>query len=411
VQHPDDGTIYILFTGWPYHNTPDFREVYIGEINEEFQVSNIRKLIKSEFPNENYPSHAAVTACYDPFNDNWLVFTGSGSYGVGLPERPVPDAHFEVGFWRFNRDFTQLITYQCPAYITPEGGSPQVWSTDDIAPNLIRAQEPGTAAYFITMGPLVVGAEYKNLYWGWTENISDPIPTFIRQNTPLLSKLSGDAYGGSLMGMDVHSLIMSRYGFLALIEAVTPEHYWRLFPIYINKTPETTELAGTRHALGGAGFDALLHPAASHDTFQFGHPHLTFLPDNKMNLFFTFFRRHPGDWRHEIWHLKFTEDMFNPAYQRAIYWTPWYNQSIEANEASLPWWSFGKTTIYFTSNVSGNLSIEMSPAGSVNEWWTLETLTNITSTVYQTTYEAKAMRLRFSEAATVTAIIVVNLRG
>jgi hypothetical protein len=407
-QHPDDGTIYFLFTGWPDPASQDGREVYVGEINEAFEVSNIRKLIKSNFPTTDYPTHAAVSALYDPYNDQWIVMTGSGSYG----SRPgLPASHFEVCLWRFNRDFTRLVSYQVPLSITPEGGASQVWSTDDISPNLVRVEEPEKCAYFITMGSLGSVTQYKNMYWGWTEDISAPVPTFVRQTTPLVSKLTGDAYGGSLMGMDVHSLIMSRYGFMALVEATGPESFWRLFPIYINKTPETTELAASRHALGGMGFDALLHPAAIHDTFQFGHPHLTLFPDSKLNLFFTFFRRHHPDWRHEIWHVKFTEDMFEPARQRAIYWTPWYNQSIQANEASLPWWSFGKTTIYFTSNVSGNLSIEVSPAGSVNDWWTLDTLTGITSAVYQTTYEAKAMRLRFSQAATVTAIVVVNPRG
>jgi len=64
-------------------------------------------------------------------------------------------------------------------------------------------------------------------------------------------------------------------------------------------------------------------------------------------------------------------------------------------------------TLYFKSDTSGDLTIEVDPVGD-GDWETLDIRTGITSEIYKTTHDFTYMRLTFSVAATVTAKLVAR---
>lgn len=395
VQSQKSSLMYLLFTGW---NTTDGteREVFIANIDSEFTLSNVRRLIASSFPNATYLSHSDIDCVYDPFNDQWVVLTSSGNYATPL---------WRVGLWRFSEDFETRESYSLPLNITPEGGAPVAWVVDDHAPNLLQmgVESDKIAHVFYTNGGIP--------YWGWTTDFDSAVPTFTYQTTPILNPTDGDNYSNRYITFDIGTIMMTKYGLVALVEALDAHYYYRVYPLYIEKFPDSS-VAGrtTRHALGGLGTNTIIPAHSRYAGHQSGHPHLNFLPDGNLNLFFSFFKVNPPDFTHEIWYTRFDVEDLDPLKQRAIIFVPWFFTTIVANDTTLPFTGIGgDVSIYFASSAVGDLTVEASMIGS-NNWYTLSTYAAVTSKWIKVSQLARALRLKFSANATVYAYVVINPR-
>src|SRR5437867_12818773 len=68
VNHPYTDQNYFLFTGWKTRNGSR-REAFVGEINQEFTISNVRKILQFDFPGDlTAGGHLAVHATWDEHN-------------------------------------------------------------------------------------------------------------------------------------------------------------------------------------------------------------------------------------------------------------------------------------------------------------------------------------------------------
>jgi len=101
VEYPG-GETYILFCGGGSGH------VFVADINEDFEVSNIRKIIDAGEPsNSTYIN--TVSAFLDRFNDQWMIFTNHYDGSVGA---------FYAVLTRFNLDFTERVE---PRWINLDG--------------------------------------------------------------------------------------------------------------------------------------------------------------------------------------------------------------------------------------------------------------------------------------------------
>ena len=88
----------------------------------------------------------------------------------------------------------------------------------------------------------------------------------------------------------------------------------------------------------------------------------------------------------------------------------WDNESVAANTNGYMYankLNFREATIYFKSDTSGDLTVEVDPDGQ-GDWYTLYTRTGITEDVSKTTYDFTHLRMRFSVEATLTAKVVLK---
>jgi len=105
--------------------------------------------------------------------------------------------------------------------------------------------------------------------------------------------------------------------------------------------------------------------------------------------------------------IPFPEQYILELLKKRIY-SLWCGNAISANETSpcIPGW--GRKTIFFKSDTSGDLSVYLDPVGR-NEWKEIAKETAITEAVIQTTYSGARLRLGFSAGATVTAYVIVEM--
>ena len=128
---------------------------------------------------------------------------------------------------------------------------------------------------------------------------------------------------------------------------------------------------------------------------------LSMLPDGILRLFF-------GCYSAGIQAMEISPDFMYPHNHEEIYFNPWANEAISAGATTYPFYGFGRQTLYFTSDTSGDLTVEFSPRGAKDDWYSLVTYSAVTSKIAQITESFPLMRLKFSAAATVNATVLVE---
>jgi len=400
VQHPDGGPIYLLFTGWKTADASG-REVFIGEIDEDFNVTNIRKLIAAGYPNANFTSHDTVHAMYVYETDTWIVFTTS---------RYAPTGYFYACFFRFNSDFTEIVAEQCPAQLSGAN-----WRTIDSGVSPLRSR--GKRGFLTYVTPDF------NINFAYSPDLSVDVPTFLGAGEEG-TYTDRPAYADitDLLGFpDVHHTTFGPPQIIGIAETHVPDGNWQLRPLFGFIYPYTGTYSGRQMQLGMAsdplltGVDsAMLLPVA-------GHPHLTWLPQRKYpTLFFAFFGSAPGTKAAlDIWAVKLPLEALNPKSYRALFYTPWWHYTIStADERSQrSCWVPGigrKITFYFKADKGGDLTIQVDPFGTYGagtDWDTFDTITVTANKLvkYQTSYEAPFYRLYYPvDGAKVFTVAVVE---
>jgi len=393
VEIQDEGIgPYLLFTGWKTTDGSS-REVFIGEINEDFEVSNIRKIIAAGVPNAQFISHDAVHALYNPTDERWEVYTSSKWTGDG--GRDV------ACLFRFDKTFSTLLESHAPLYF--QDGT--LWRTIDSGVSPVTNLTTYRAMWVAFVNRLPGESGGRGIYLTRTGDYRESPPVFY---TPVRLIPGNDDFSGHgtfIEKPDILQLIKWKEHLVILAENLK-DGEWNIYPYFI---PLHLGTGISVHWVGVAGraSEALISLRGHHVRISFGHPHLTWLPNRKLNLFFAMFPNHPPSFRHEIWCMRLPEERLDPKNYRALIFYPWFNDSIEAGEATRPFIAYGRKTIHFTSDTSGNLTLSEDAFGD-NNWRTVFTVSNVTEAVEQTTHSAPYGRLEFSEAATVSAVVIVE---
>jgi len=397
VQHPDGGSIYFLFTGWKNADGSG-REVFIGEIDENLNVTNIRKLIAAGYPNTNFTSHDSVHVMYEYETDTWMLFTTS---------RYTPTGGWVACFFRFNSDFTEIVAEQCPALL-----SGAVWETMDCGVSPFRSAPK--LAFFTYVDTNL------NVRFGVIPDVTVSVPTFwgAGEHGHYTNRPAYGRVYDFLGGPDVHHTTFGSPHLISIMETNMPAGQWTLRPAFGFLHPGTGTYSGLQIQLGIAS-DPLLHGVDNSLLPATGHPHLTWLPRNIYpTLFFSFFATHPS-YEHEIWAVRLPPEALNPKSYRALFYTPWWNYTVstadERSQRSCWVPGFGKKiTFYFKADKGGDLTIQVDPFGTYGvdtDWDAFDTITVTANTLvkYQTTYEAAFYRLYYPvDGAVVNAVAVVE---
>lgn len=168
-----------------------------------------------------------------------------------------------------------------------------------------------------------------------------------------------------------------------------------LLPAYMLYDPEKNTF------VGGMSLDALpiFHSMANTEDFMFGYCTLT-------NVFGypLLYARNRVDGN--TYGIILPYEFFDYRKQRVL-WYVWYNESIDADEVSPCVPGFGRKTIYFISDTSGDLEVQYDPIGR-NQWFTRVSYSAITSQMDELTGSAAVMRFKFSAAATVSAYVLTE---
>jgi len=383
---------YILFTGWD-HRAGDYRKVFVGEIDEDFEISNIRKIIDAGDPSANYRTHMSVSAFYEPYLESWLVFT------TALDETLN---YFIVCLFEYDKEFQVRKSVYAPLKFTDD----TIIRASDSSFSPLRNQRY-TDVFFAYIRRESGGPEGIYSTW-WGEAFDATLPPSLPSENRVLPFID-IRYGGFLI--DYSHLTVWKDWYLILAGEFS-NGSWNIRPCFVHGHSDYTKapLTGvTDSFMGIAGWasEAILPPLCSHHSQGYDHPHLSWLPDKNLNLFFiTLPNNHPS-YKHEIWSVRISPEHLDPKNYRALIYIPWYNDSIAANDTSRAFPGYGRVTIYFKSDTAGDLTIEVDPLGD-GDWETLDTFSNVTSVKKMTEYSGNSMRLKFSQAATVTAKVIVE---
>jgi len=389
--------IYLIFTGLNLDDV-NKRWVLIAEMNENFAVKEdtIRVLLSSD----HFGTYGvnSVRVWYDDKNDGWFML---------VTHYNKTDDRQEVAFLRWNKDFTAINYEHSPMEITPSGAASELWLPRDMigayitlnyAPNWTNARVIGLN--HIQNSP--TAGDPEGNYWVYCGDLHAEPPVFERSRIPALKMDTGPRYyklyEPTLVDIGDHIV-----GLMSGFQGSNPMGMTAI--VVNNKDYLYSEDLDRLQGIASSPVGELWHHLGGHLI----HPYLTTLPDHMAyNLFCTLEGR--GTFLHEIWSLRVNPSALRPENQEAIYWLPWSSQSISGGDTTYPFNGEGTKTIYFTSDTSGDLTVQMNPTGRSGDWFDLFTRTGITSTVEQTSYEAFQMRLKFSAAATVTATVVQSLR-
>jgi len=378
---PDTGQEMVIFSGEEKGDPATVDTVYVGELDaDDLVVKNVKGLdFKGTLP----------SIAYDEVNDNWLVLV----YSRVKSQR--------YGFYRLNRDF-EVLASQDPMLVD---GAEWVCSGHGI---IFRPAGPSTGtnvyAFLDTIGTgvgtqMAVG-DVRDTIPTWT---SRPWPIFVQArpyetyNGEWGHGVAVDGVSGPLVAGDEILLIFSvhdstdRWLLFGWGTYDAQKQFWSVGVEF--DTMLGARLFGKGHEVGT--------PIIAYPTDLLGHHYDLIVSYGPLKAFSS------KDDNVKVIRIPWWFLKRNLPGRRLLY-ALWFEQSISANETSpaIPGW--GKKTIIFTSDTSGDLSVEIDAVGR-NNWMTLFTRTGVTGVLDQTEYSALRMRLRFSAEATVSAFVAVEL--
>jgi len=328
-------------------------------------------------------------------NDNWVMVVCTHEEGTGEKR---------VAFVRFNRDFSDILYSQNEIDITPEGGTAETWDARDGGVSLLTVPHfPGTDPESIGLG-MVEQPSGNNLFWVWTDEITKNPPTFYRSTHPAWP------YRSSLDYPLMPELISIGKDLVAVTDTGRKGGMFELAVGYVTRYSESFEINDTSRLCGYSG----LNLGLSWGPYQYPaspiHPHVTTLPNGrKFNLFHGILKT--GEYEHEIWFTQLDPQLLPLKRRESVQWHPWWDEDISGGDTSFPFTGTGRKTIYFTSDTSGDLTVQANPKGAESpHWFPIVTESGTTEAEIQTSYSAQQMRLKFSAAAHVTATVVQEPR-
>jgi len=389
VEIQEDGIgPFILFTGWKTDDGSG-REVFIGDIDENFIITNIRKIISIGHPNASFISHDVVHAIYNSYDKAWLLFTSS-NYTL-IPE-------YAVCLFIFNKDFTNELSANGPLLYSDT----TIIRTTDCGFSPVRSMVNSLWASFVRMS----GTTNYGLYGTYTPNFRAVPPVFQPPEKLFANGVGLGWYAGMFLP-DVLHLVRWKEWMIILAEELSAfEYNIRVYFVHAHK--DYTGFGATSFmGIAGRASENLIQPYGSYGSLHCGHPHLTWLPNRKLNLFYSIFPNWSPSFKHEIWCRRLPPERFDQKSYRCITYVPWYNDVIIADDASRAFPGYERKTIWFTSNVAGNLTIEVDPIG-IGNWETFDTIPSTTTIQYNMVHSCHSIRLKFSMAATVTAVVVIE---
>ena len=397
IQHPrGDTPTYMVFQGFSTPPPGLQRSLFIGELTEDFELRNIRLLMRYDYFGSQFDSLEAPCIVYDEANDGWIMLVCVHDSTI-----PIWSQSWKMAFLRWDKYFSRVTYQYFPMTITPYGGSPEEWMASDGGCSLISLPKGADVQKAIGISRIdytTTTDPAYTLYWIRCLNLESNPPTFERSRTPAIYRPSPSDTPLLPYLFDLGD------SFVCLIDTGRGNNMWHLTVGYITPTMRTYDT--TLDRIMGLSFVPL--PALGHSG-QHGmiHPFITNLPDNAWNLFYAL--GGPKSYCHEIWCARIDPSLFRLRNRDFVLWIPWLNTSISVGSTSIPFSGVGKKTIYFSSSASGDLTVQASPDGVT--WFDLLYIPSVTSTVKEITSEAYAMRLKFSASATVSAYVVQSPRG
>lgn len=370
VQDPATETLYALF----WTNTDN--KCYVGTIDENFIVSNVRLLMDNAF---------APTAAYDSVNANWLCFF---TY--------IP-THREA-FRRYNNDFSVMIAEQNP--MLSDGVA--VSSGEQCTPiNLfyenLEMALMGDIAYaadgIITGSSIIVTADY-------TANI----PVWTRKGRMLEAPTYGTFNGEAGHGYSFDGIGSPMYMYDQLVGIQFCHHSGlaQSFPCYVLYDKEKDVFTM------GISLKPLPIPTMPHVEHYSNMRCVTNLFKRELTAFVEILYGRPMV-KVKNYAFRLNPQAFDP-HKNGVIWHAWPNKTIGANEVSPVIPGYGRKSVYFDSSALGNLTVQVDPIGR-NQWQDVVTINNITQGRHQTLWDALRLRLHFSAGATVSAYVVTYPYG
>jgi len=377
VCQGEDTPIYILFS-------EEEKRAYVGEIDEDFVVRNVRVL-----PGGEGFSHPH--ALWDLRSENWLLTM------INAPERRLklsrlsPDLEREVastypltvaGVEVVVGGFVSLFyTYELRDMAPTFTGKDPVWLIGDVH---VPGVQPLTG-----VGLLVA------------DNIAETLPTFGTHRGKLFPEAAS------------YSIHAGEYGKGFTIDGASSPFQFGSHVAFIanthhrgSKLPIPCWMLWDNQAgrwVGGYSPQPLVEIPPSMYFIAVHNFTLTSLLGRRLHLFLPYLL----DGAVRAVALPISPRAFPPEGYRQVIWSLWLDDAISAGENSPAIPGHGRKTVHFTSDTSGDLTAYLDAVGR-NDWKTVFTLTGVTSALEQTLHSGMRFRLGFSVAATVTANVVVE---
>jgi len=374
AQDPAGGNPFFLFVGTDVFK--DDEDIFLGRMDEKFNITGVERLIAHGYPSADWTRwFGGPSLLYDGANEEWLLAV-TGYYD------PIDDT--TTALFRFSKDFSEEVDRQAPMQV--DGGD--WWSTEKT--ELLPCG--GKAA-------LALSEFHGRHRVAWTGDFTATLPTWSEQTySAFVGQPVANPEAPSLVGWGASEAV-------GLLESHFGAGQRALHPVYLWYDASPV-VAGERAAVGGVGSDPVLGNVDPSLYRQIHRPHLTTLPDGRYNLFYSSFLDRSFE-QPEIRAIRIPRPRLNPRDQRALTYTLWRGDSIAAGDTTFPMPAYGRKTFKFESDTSGDLSVEMWD-NDVFKWFTLDTFAGTTEEIRMTEYSAGLMRLKFSAAATVSAVVTVE---
>lgn len=263
VYDPEIGGWLLFFTGW---KNAKLREVFVSEVDEDFSLKNIRKIINSP------PTRDATNVIYNPWIDGFILLTTEGG---------------SLWIRHFNKKFEEKASKRLVEGMQDSGAGilTLMGSYSEKNPNAVifYPRRNKIIWRFINrvddLNELTLGQEL--IFSMWEEN-NDVIDAF-RVN---------DKFG-------------------VLVEYFSDHQNWR----------SRIAMSGDYLHPSIRALSATLPISFTDGYSNFGHPSFTTGPDGKLKVLFSFFLSHAPpfpivdysrQWRHEIWVWEPTVNIFDP---------------------------------------------------------------------------------------------------
>jgi len=347
-------------------------DVYVADINEDLEISNPLKLPIAG---------AGASIVYDHNSNSWLLLVISA-----IKFR-------RYGLYRLSRDFSTIIASQDPllvdGYEWHRGAAGCLFY-------------PGGGAPSKTLFAFLDG---YGIYLA-TGDITQTLPTLSLNKWPVtVEAKTWVTYNGEAGKGYAHDGVFSPVivGDQLLLVFGIHDSFDRGIILGWGTYDETK-----RHFSFGLDYDLIKAPRG----YAFGgymgtmyHGFITDLLGRGYTFLFTehFEERTP---KKKSYAMRMPWQFLSPKGRRLVY-SLWQDTSIDANETTpcIPGW--GRKTIHFTSDTPGDLTAYLDAVGR-NDWKEVLSYSGVTSVLTQTAYSGLRFRLKFSEAAKVTAHVIVE---